>query len=65
MGVDPKYMGIGPAYAIPEVLKLTGLSIDDIDLFEINEAFAAQALASMNELQIDPEITNVNGEPLP
>ena len=61
VGVDPKYMGIGPAYAIPEVLKLTGLSIDDIDLFEINEAFAAQALASMNELQIDPEITNVNG----
>ncbi|WP_282920848.1 thiolase family protein [Ignavigranum ruoffiae] len=61
VGVDPKYMGIGPAYAIPEVLKLTGLSIDDIDLFEINEAFAAQALASVNELQIDPEITNVNG----
>lgn len=61
VGVDPKYMGIGPAYAIPEVLKLTGLTIEDIDLFEINEAFAAQALASMNELKIDPEITNVNG----
>jgi len=61
VGVDPKLMGIGPAYAIPEVLKLTQLSIEEIDLFEINEAFASQALASMRELGISTEITNVNG----
>ncbi|MRI81904.1 acetyl-CoA C-acyltransferase [Aerococcaceae bacterium DSM 109653] len=61
VGVDPKLMGIGPAYAIPEVLKLTQLSIEEIDLFEVNEAFASQALASMRELGISTEITNVNG----
>lgn len=61
VGVDPKLMGIGPAYAIPEVLKLTKLSLEDIDLFEINEAFASQALASMRELNVSSEITNVNG----
>ena len=61
VGVDPKLMGIGPAYAIPEVLDLAELSIEDIDLFEINEAFASQALASVRELDIDTDITNVNG----
>lgn len=61
VGVDPKIMGIGPAYAIPEVLELTGLKLEDIDLIELNEAFAAQALASIRELGINQEITNVNG----
>ena len=54
-------MGIGPAYAIPEVLELTGLTLDDLDLIELNEAFASQALASIRELGIDQSITNVNG----
>lgn len=61
VGVDPKVMGIGPAYAIPEVLELTDLKLEDIDLIELNEAFAAQALASIRELGINQEITNVNG----
>lgn len=61
VGVDPKLMGIGPAYAIPEVLKLAGLKLEDIDLIELNEAFASQALASIRELGIDMDITNVNG----
>ncbi len=61
VGVDPKLMGIGPAYAIPEVLKLANLSLEDIDLIELNEAFASQALASVRELGIDTDITNVNG----
>lgn len=61
VGVDPKIMGIGPAYAIPEVLELTGLKLEDIDLIELNEAFASQAIASVKKLGIDMEITNVNG----
>lgn len=61
VGVNPKLMGIGPAYAIPEVLKLTGLTIADIDLVELNEAFASQTLASMREVGLSPEKTNVNG----
>ena len=61
VGVDPKYMGIGPAYAIPEVLELTGLKLEDLDLIELNEAFASQALASIRELGINTDITNVNG----
>lgn len=61
VGVDPKIMGIGPAYAIPEVLDLVGLSLEDMDLIELNEAFASQALASINDLGIDQSITNVNG----
>lgn len=61
VGVDPKYMGIGPAYAIPEVLELTGLKLEDLDLIELNEAFASQALASIHELGINTDITNVNG----
>lgn len=61
VGVDPKVMGIGPAYAIPEVLKLSNLTLDDIDLIELNEAFASQALASIRELGINEDITNVNG----
>jgi acetyl-CoA acyltransferase len=60
-GVDPDVMGIGPVVAIPKALKLAGLSIDDIDLFELNEAFASQALYCVRELGIDPEKVNVNG----
>jgi len=60
-GVDPEYMGIGPIVAIPKALKLAGLGLDDISLIELNEAFAAQSLAVIRELGINPEITNVNG----
>ena len=60
-GVDPAYMGIGPALAIPRALEAAGLSLDDIDLIEINEAFASQVLASARELGIDEEKLNVNG----
>lgn len=61
VGVDPKLMGMGPAYAIPEVLKLANLEVEDMDLIELNEAFASQALASIRELNINTDITNVNG----
>ncbi|WP_415410197.1 thiolase family protein [Staphylococcus agnetis] len=61
VGVDPKLMGIGPAYAIPEVLKRANLTIEDIDLVELNEAFAAQTIASMDEVGLDASKTNVNG----
>jgi acetyl-CoA acyltransferase len=54
-------MGIGPAAAIPRALKLAGLSLDDIDLIELNEAFAAQALAVIREMHMDEEKVNVNG----
>ena len=60
-GVDPAYMGIGPALAIPRALEAAGLSLDQIDLIEINEAFASQVLASARELGIDEERLNVNG----
>lgn len=60
-GVDPRIMGIGPVAAVPKALKMGGLSLKDIDLIELNEAFAAQSLAVIRELDIDPEITNVNG----
>ncbi|MEY3542239.1 MAG: hypothetical protein RLZZ204_1051 [Bacteroidota bacterium] len=60
-GVNPKIMGIGPVVAIPKVLKLAGLNIDDIDLIELNEAFAAQSLAVINELKLDAYKINING----
>jgi len=60
-GVEPERFGIGPVPAIRKVLKLTGLSLDQIDLIELNEAFAAQVLACLRELSIDPERLNVNG----
>lgn len=60
-GCDPAKMGIGPAVAIPAALQKAGLSLKDIGLFEINEAFAAQYLAVQKELGLDPKITNVNG----
>lgn len=61
VGVDPAYMGLGPAFAIPKLLKSTGLTLDDIDLFEINEAFASQSLACIQELGLDTAKLNVNG----
>jgi acetyl-CoA C-acetyltransferase len=60
-GVDPKYMGIGPVLAVQMLLKKTGFTLDDIDLIEGNEAFAAQALAVSRELKLPPERTNPNG----
>lgn len=60
-GVAPELMGIGPVAAIPKVLKTAGLSMNDIDLFELNEAFAAQSLAVMQTLEMDPDKVNVNG----
>jgi acetyl-CoA acyltransferase len=60
-GVPPEIMGMGPVVAVPKALKLAGLKLDDIDLIELNEAFAAQALAVMRELKMDPDRVNVNG----
>ncbi len=60
-GVEPRYMGVGPVPAIKRVLKRTGLRIGDLDLIELNEAFAAQALAVMRDLDLPPERTNPNG----
>ena len=60
-GCEPEVMGVGPAVAIPRVLKLAGMNLDQIDLIELNEAFAAQAIYCMKELGINPDITNVNG----
>jgi acetyl-CoA acyltransferase len=60
-GVPPRIMGIGPVAAIPKALKLAGLKQDQIDLFELNEAFASQSLAVIRELNLNPEIINVNG----
>jgi 3-oxoadipyl-CoA thiolase len=61
VGVDPSYMGLGPIPATLKALERAGLTIDDIDLVELNEAFAAQALACIRELGIDPKKINVNG----
>jgi len=60
-GVDPKIMGIGPVPAVRKVLDRAGLTLEDIDLFELNEAFAAQSVAVVRELRIDPAKVNVNG----
>ncbi len=60
-GVEPDEMGIGPVVAVPKLLKRHGLSVDDIDLWELNEAFAVQALYCRDTLGIDPEKYNVNG----
>ncbi len=60
-GCDPDEMGIGPVFAIPKLLKRAGLSVDDIGLFEINEAFASQAVYCQKALGIDPDKLNVNG----
>jgi acetyl-CoA acyltransferase len=60
-GCPPEEMGIGPVFAIPKALKLAGLTLDQIDLIELNEAFAAQSLAVIKQLRLDPEKVNVNG----
>jgi acetyl-CoA acyltransferase len=60
-GCDPEEMGIGPVYAIPKALRMAGLSLDDIAVIELNEAFAAQSLAVIKVLGIDPARVNVNG----
>jgi len=60
-GCEPDEMGIGPVFAVPKLLKRAGLTVDDIDLWELNEAFAVQVLYCMDKLGIDPEKLNVNG----
>ena len=60
-GCDPEEMGIGPVYAIPKALRMAGLTLDDIGLIELNEAFAAQSLAVIKVLGLDPAKVNVNG----
>lgn len=61
VGVEPRIMGIGPVDAIPKAIKAAGLSLNDINLFELNEAFASQSLAVIRETGINPDIVNVNG----
>ena len=61
MGIEPRIMGMGPIKAVPKALKQAGLSLKDIDLFELNEAFASQSLAVMRELELNQDIVNVNG----
>tara|TARA_B100000749_G_scaffold63336_1_gene46783 strand:- start:289 stop:1467 length:1179 start_codon:yes stop_codon:yes gene_type:complete len=60
-GVEPKHMGIGPVEAVPMALKQAGLKLEDIEQIELNEAFASQAIAVINELGLNPKIVNVNG----
>lgn len=60
-GVPPRIMGIGPVFAVPKALEQAGLKTDDIDLFELNEAFASQSLAVIRELKLNPDKVNVNG----
>jgi acetyl-CoA acyltransferase len=61
VGCEPDEMGVGPRYAIPKLLKLAGMGINDIDLFEINEAFASQAIYCVRELGIDMAKVNIHG----
>ncbi|HET6267837.1 MAG TPA: acetyl-CoA C-acetyltransferase [Acidobacteriota bacterium] len=61
VGVDPAFMGMGPVGAVQKALQKAGLKIEDIDLFELNEAFAAQSLAVLSELKLDPEKVNMRG----
>ncbi len=60
-GVHPRIMGIGPVEAVPKVLKQAGMNLSDIDLIELNEAFASQALAVIRQLNLNPDIVNING----
>ncbi|MCD6013283.1 MAG: acetyl-CoA acetyltransferase [Flavipsychrobacter sp.] len=60
-GVDPRIMGMGPIKAVPKVLKQAGMSLNDINLIELNEAFASQSLAVIRELGLNPDIVNING----
>lgn len=61
VGVEPRIMGIGPVDAIPKAMKMAGLSLNDINLFELNEAFASQSVAVIREAGLNPDIVNVNG----
>ena len=61
VGVEPRIMGIGPVDAIPKAIKQAGLNLNDINLFELNEAFASQSLAVIKEAGLNPDIVNVNG----
>jgi acetyl-CoA acyltransferase len=61
VGVEPRIMGIGPVDAIPKALKMAGLTQNDINLYELNEAFASQSLAVIRETSINPDLVNVNG----
>ena len=61
VGVEPRVMGIGPVKAIPAVLQRAGMKIEDIEQIELNEAFASQSVAVLNELKLNPDIVNVNG----
>lgn len=60
-GVEPRIMGIGPVAAVPKVLQQTGMNLGQIDLIELNEAFASQSLAVIRELELNPDIVNING----
>ena len=60
-GVHPRIMGIGPVEAVPKALKQAGMKLGQIDLVELNEAFASQSLAVIRQLHIDPAIVNING----
>ncbi len=60
-GIAPEIMGVGPIEAVRKVLKQAGMSLDDVDVIELNEAFAAQALAVMKDLELDPAKVNPNG----
>ena len=61
VGCDPAYMGLGPIYAVPKVMELTGLTVDDMDVIELNEAFAAQSIPCIRELKLPAEKVNPNG----
>jgi acetyl-CoA acyltransferase len=61
VGLEPRYMGVGPIEAIPKAIEKAGLKLEDINLFELNEAFASQSLAVIREVGLNPEIVNVNG----
>ena len=60
-GVEPRIMGMGPLYAVPKALKQAGMKLEDIELIELNEAFASQSVALKKELHLNPDILNVNG----
>jgi acetyl-CoA acyltransferase len=60
-GLEPRIMGVGPVYAIPKAIKMAGMNLQDIDVIELNEAFASQSLAVVKELGIDPARVNPNG----
>ena len=60
-GVHPRIMGIGPVAAVPKVLKAANMNLGDIDLIELNEAFASQSVAVIRELNLNPDIVNING----